>query len=53
MNKLKSADLSTIYREIENHDKAKNNQHWKEKVRQVLQYGPYSSDGKGYWRLAA
>lgn len=53
MSKLKSADLKRIYDEVENFDKAKQNPHWKEKIRQTLQYGPYVSNGNGYWQLAS
>lgn len=47
------AQLEDIYREIDGHEKCKNNAHWKDKIRQVLQQGAYESNGKGYWRVAA
>ena len=53
----RSASLSEIYKEIEDHQKAKTNPHWKEKVRQVLQHlqhnGMVNHTGYGIWSLAA
>lgn len=49
-----TASLTQLYSEIENHNKAKSNVHWKEKVRQTLQlYDIFESDSRGCWRLAA
>lgn len=58
MKKLKKdASLDEIYSEIEAGKKAKNNPHWKEKVRQTLQNLQHSGLAKnvsrGVWALAA
>lgn len=54
MEKLIEADLETIYSEIENHDKAKSNPHWKEKVRQTLQKTNRCQNiSRGVWAIAA
>lgn len=50
----RDAALSEIYQAIEPHRKAKNNPHWKEKVRQTLQtYDSFKSSSRGVWGLAA
>lgn len=47
------AHLSDLYRVIEDTEKAKNNKHWKEKIRQVLQlHDNFESLGGGQWKLA-
>ena len=46
------ADLSSIYAQIDGHERCKSNPHWKEKIRQTLQRGNYISDGKGCWQCA-
>lgn len=46
------ASLSEIYAEISGHKKCEANPHWKEKVRQTLQMGQYTSDGNGLWAAA-
>lgn len=54
MDRLKEAPLSSIYVEIEGSDKAKNNPHYKEKIRQTLQRSKrYVPKGNGVWALAA
>lgn len=49
----KDATLEEIYREVDGHKKCQNNPHWKEKVRQVLQSGPFVSVQRGVWAMAA
>lgn len=53
----KQTRLSDIYAEIEGHQKAKTNPHWKEKVRQTLQVLKKSGKAEmvtfGVWQLAA
>lgn len=49
----KEATLEEIYGEIENSEKCRNNPHWREKVRQTLQFGPFTSPKRGVWVLAA
>lgn len=50
----KNASLCEIYAQIEGHSKTKNNEHWKEKVRQTLQIlakaGMCESTARGYWK---
>lgn len=54
MNKLhKNATMDEIYREIAGHKKCETNPHWKAKVRQILQTGPFVSVQRGVWALAA
>lgn len=53
MQNLKSASLQMIYKEIEGYSKCKKNPNWQAKVRQTLQFGPYVSNGSGYWQLAS
>lgn len=54
MEKLGEADLNAIYSEIENHERAKSNPHWKAKVRQTLQMSNrYQNKARGVWRMAA
>lgn len=54
MHKLnKDATMEEIYGEIEGHKKCASNPHWKAKVRQVLQSGPFKSVRRGVWKLAA
>lgn len=44
------AHLQDLYREIEGHAKTKKNQHWKEKVRQVLETNKdFTRTGRGEW----
>lgn len=47
------ANLSCIYDKISNHKRARENQWWKEKVRQTLQIYPklFSSTQRGVWSL--
>lgn len=54
MQQKKSADLQTIYSEIDGHKKCKNNKNWKAKVRQTLQMcSLFTSTERGVWHLAA
>lgn len=55
MHKIgKKASLSEIYAEVEGYEKTKNNPHWKDKVRQVLQkYDSFQSYQRGVWQLVA
>ena len=54
MEKLGEADLDAIYSEIESHEKAKANPHWKEKVRQTLQTSERCKNkSRGVWAVAA
>lgn len=55
MQKLgRKAPLENIYQEVEGHEKAKSNPHWKDKIRQVLQmYPDFVSEQRGVWQLAA
>lgn len=48
------ASLPEIYKEISGYEKAKQNPHWKEKVRQTLQITPcFASSERGIWKLQA
>lgn len=50
----KAVSLEEIYREIEGHKKCEGNEHWKEKIRQVLQKsGKFRNVEKGIWAIAA
>lgn len=54
MRDLKEADLDTIYKKIEGHEKCKNNPHYKDKIRQVLQQcNLFVSSSRGRWAMAA
>lgn len=54
MHKLnKNATMEEIYGEIEGYKKCESNPHWKDKVRQTLQFGPFKSVRRGVWKLAA
>ncbi len=44
--------LSTLYRLVQTHPKATRNPHWRAKVRQVLQQGPFERVDRGVWRAA-
>lgn len=47
------ASLNSLYGEIDGHLKTKENAHWREKVRQVLQkYSLFISNERGIWQLA-
>lgn len=47
------ASLAEIYRKIEGHKRAQNQQWWKEKVRQTLLINPrtFENTGRGIWQL--
>ncbi len=49
-----AAELGHIYAKVEGYKRAKEQQHWKEKVRQTLQYHPnlFYSPSRGIWTLA-
>lgn len=47
------AELSDIYAAMDGHKKTQANPHWKEKIRQTLQQGPFKNEGRGKWALAA
>lgn len=50
----RKASLNSIYAEVDGHEKAKANPHWKEKIRQVLQkYPDFVSEERGVWCLAS
>lgn len=54
MHKFKEdTSLEKIYHEIESYRKCQSNPHWKEKVRQTLQSGPFVSTKRGVWATAA
>lgn len=54
MHKFKEdTSLEKIYHEIESYRKCQSNPHWKEKVRQTLQSGPFVSTKRGVWAIAA
>jgi hypothetical protein len=42
--------LGELYRAFADHPKARANQHWRDKLRQVLQRGGYERVDKGVWR---
>lgn len=44
--------LSAIYTELAGHPKARRNPHYQAKIRQVLQRGPFRSQGRGQWSLS-
>lgn len=52
-NCTEAVPLSYLYEQIQNHSKAKNNQWWKEKIRQTLQINPacFVHNGYGLWSL--
>jgi hypothetical protein len=47
------SDLTGIYAKVEQYKRAQAQQHWREKVRQTLQYYPavFASSQRGVWRL--
>ena len=54
MEKLGEASLDDIYAQIEGHEKAKNNEHWRAKVRQTLQQSPkLQNRARGVWAMVA
>ncbi|PWJ81516.1 DNA N-6-adenine-methyltransferase Dam [Pseudaminobacter salicylatoxidans] len=44
--------LDTLYRALADSPKAQRNRHWREKVRQSLQRGPFEPLGDGVWQMA-
>jgi hypothetical protein len=44
--------LDELYRAIEGHAKARGNQHWRAKVRQIVQQGAFQRVERGVWALA-
>ena len=55
MQSLKGkASLEQIYAEIDGHERCRQNPHWKDKVRQVLQmYPQFKNCERGVWKIAA
>lgn len=47
--------LDWLYEQIDGHEKAKRNDHWREKVRQVLQINPryFRNASRGMWEMVA
>lgn len=45
--------LAELYRAFADHPKARANQHWREKLRQVLQRGRFERVDKGLWKAVA
>lgn len=45
-----SVSLGQIYDALASHPKAKRNQHYQAKIRQVLQHGKYVNVGRGVWQ---
>lgn len=43
--------LDQLYRALESSPKAQRNRHWREKIRQTLQRGPFEPLGDGVWAL--
>lgn len=43
--------LDELYRIFADHPKARGRKHWREKLRQVLQQGPFERVGRGEWRM--
>lgn len=43
--------LDELYLALCSHPKAQRNQHWREKIRQVLQQGPFERIDRGVWKL--
>lgn len=48
----KDTSLEELYHEVEGYRKCQSNPHWKEKVRQTLQSGPFISTKRGVWAIA-
>ncbi len=54
MENMGEGTLDDIYAEIEGHEKCKNNENWKAKVRQTLQQSPYlKNKARGVWQMVA
>ena len=56
MEKAKSPlSLNELYEQVDGHEKAKNNAHWREKIRQTLQMNPryFRHTARGMWEVAA
>lgn len=45
-----AVSLSELYRAFADHPKARANQHWRDKLRQILQRGEFERVDKGLWR---
>jgi hypothetical protein len=43
-------ELNELYRAFVNHPKSRENQHWRDKLRQMLQRGAYERVAKGVWQ---
>ena len=46
-------NLSTVYKLMQQHPKSKRNQHWQEKIRQILQGRHFERVSRGTYRLTA
>lgn len=44
--------VADLYQAFAGHPKTRDNRHWKAKLRQVLQLGPFERVGRGEWRAA-
>jgi hypothetical protein len=44
--------VDDLYRAFAAHPKTRDNRHWKAKLRQVMQRGPFERVGRGEWRMA-
>lgn len=49
-NRSEAVTLADIYRAFSDHPKTRENQHWRDKLRQVLQRGRFERVDKGLWR---
>lgn len=45
--------LDELYRDLAGHPKTRANPHWRAKIRQTLQKGPFRRVGRGQWECAA
>lgn len=52
-DKAGAVPLADIYRAFADHPKARRNQHWRDKLRQMLQRGQFERVDKGLWRRRA
>lgn len=52
LEKHGAVPLDVLYREISKHSRTRGADHWREKVRQTLQRGPFVAVERGTWALA-
>lgn len=52
LQKHGSVPLDVLYREVAQHARTRRSEHWRAKVRQTLQRGPFVPLGRGTWGLA-